>query len=109
MKTRKILWMLTAILICGTTTFTSCTNEDNPVNPVDNLSEKIIGKWITADVNGKDTPTNEKSVLTFVSTTKAYKSASILSNTWKSRACLTPEGKATLTPENFFVLTPVKS
>ena len=28
---------------------------------------------------------------------------------WKSRACLTPEGKATLPPENFFVLTPVKS
>jgi hypothetical protein len=53
---------------------------------VDNLSEKIIGKWITADVNGKDTPTNEKSVLTFVSTTKAYKSASILSNTdWITR------------------------
>ena len=28
---------------------------------------------------------------------------------WKSRACLTPEGKAVLTPENLFVLTPVKS
>ena len=28
---------------------------------------------------------------------------------WKSRACLTPEGKAALTPENLFVLTPVKS
>jgi len=28
---------------------------------------------------------------------------------WKSRACLTPEGKATVTPENFFILTPVKS
>ena len=78
--------MIAAILICGAATFTSCTNEDNPVNPVDNLSEMIIGKWITADVNGKDTPTNEKSVLTFVSTTKAYKSASILSNTdWITR------------------------
>ena len=76
MKAAKSLWMLAAILICGATTFTSCTNEDNPVNPVDNLSEKIIGKWITADVNGKDTPTNEKSVLTFVSTTKAMVSVS---------------------------------
>ena len=28
---------------------------------------------------------------------------------WKSRACLTPEGKATLTPENLLFLTPVKS
>ncbi len=83
---RLFQWVMAAILICGAATFTSCTNEDNPVNPVDNLSEKIIGKWITADVNGKDTPTNEKSVLTFVSTTKAYKSASILSNTdWITR------------------------
>ena len=84
---KKIMnWMLVAILICGTTVFTACTNEDNPATPIENLSEKIIGKWITADVNGKDTPTNEKSVLTFVSTTKAYKSASILSNTdWITR------------------------
>ena len=29
--------------------------------------------------------------------------------TWKSQACLTPEGKAMLTPENFFILTPLKS
>ena len=28
---------------------------------------------------------------------------------WKSRVCLTPEGKVALTPENLFVLTPVKS
>ena len=28
---------------------------------------------------------------------------------WKSRACLTPEGKAMLTPENFFILTPRES
>ena len=28
MKAAKSLWMLAAILICGTTTFTSCTNED---------------------------------------------------------------------------------
>ena len=77
--------MLAAILICGATIFTSCSSDDND-NNIDNLSEKILGKWITADVNGKDTPTNEKSVLTFVSTTKAYKSASILSNTdWITR------------------------
>ena len=30
-------------------------------------------------------------------------------DTWKSRACLTPEGKAALTPENLLFLTPVKS
>ena len=83
---RLMQWVIAAALICGASVFTSCTKQDNPVNPADNLAEKIIGKWITADVNGKDTPTNEKSVLTFVSTTKAYKSASILSNTdWITR------------------------
>ena len=33
MKAAKSLWMLAAILICGVTTFTSCTNEDNPASP----------------------------------------------------------------------------
>ena len=79
-------WVMAAALICSSTVFTSCSDDDNSVDPAKNLSEKIIGKWITADVNGKDTPTNEKSVLTFVSTNKAYKSASILSNTdWITR------------------------
>ena len=83
---RFMQWVMAAALICSSTVFTSCMNDDNPVNPADNLAKMIIGKWITADVNGKDTPTNEKSVLTFVSTTKAYKSASILSNTdWITR------------------------
>ena len=76
--------MMAAILVCGASVFTSCSDDKD--SDIENLSEKIIGKWITADVNGKDTPTNEKSVLTFVSTTKAYKSASILSNTdWITR------------------------
>ena len=77
-------WMMAAIFVCGASVFTSCSDDKD--SDIENLSEKIIGKWITADVNGKDTPTNEKSVLTFVSTTKAYKSASILSNTdWITR------------------------
>ena len=69
--------MLAAILFCGVAAmFTSCTNEDNPVKPVDNLSEKIIGKWMFAIRNGETTPTNKKRVFTFVSDTKAYVSAS---------------------------------
>ena len=72
-------WMLAATLICGATLFASCTNEDNPVKPTDNLAEKIIGKWITADMNGQPAPTNEKKVITFVSATKCYMSASLSS------------------------------
>ncbi len=42
--------MLAAIMICGASVFTSCNTDaiDNPVAPVDNLPEKIVGltlKW----------------------------------------------------------------
>ena len=30
---RFFLWVMAAILICGTSVFTACTNHDNPVNP----------------------------------------------------------------------------
>ena len=49
---------------------------DKKTPVIDNLAEKLIGKWIIADVNGKDTPTNEKSVLSFLSATKATVSES---------------------------------
>ena len=74
---RLFQWMLAAILICGVAAmFTSCTNEDNPVDPVDNLSENIIGKWMPAELDGKPVQTDKKSVYTFVSATKAYMSVS---------------------------------
>ena len=68
--------MLAAILICGATVFTSCKSDDDKDPVIDNLSEKIIGKWIVADRNGQPMPTNGKIVFTFVSPTKAYLSAS---------------------------------
>ena len=39
-------WMLAAILICGASVFTSCSEQDNPVKPDLNLAEKLVGKWI---------------------------------------------------------------
>ncbi len=70
-------WMLAATMICGAATFTSCTNEDNPADPAANLSEMIIGKWVVVDYNGQTLTTNEKTVYTFVSATKAYVSTAI--------------------------------
>lgn len=67
-------WVIAAILIIsGTSVFTGCSNSngDNPVND-NNLSEKIIGKWILAENNGELALTNLKTVITFVSPTKAY-------------------------------------
>jgi len=77
-KVKKIFqWALAAALICGASVFTSCSdNDDNPATPDLNLSEKIIGKWMPADIDGKPVLTDKKSVYTFVSATKAYMSVS---------------------------------
>ena len=86
-------WVLAAIITCGASVFTSCTVSDNPAQPAEpdlNVAEKIIGKWITAESDGKAMPTNEKVVLDFVSTTEAYVSLSIQDRTaedipWRDR------------------------
>lgn len=59
--------------------FTSCDPNDD-IMPIENLSEKIIGKWMVAARDGNPAPTNRKKVYTFVSATKAYVSASIADN-----------------------------
>jgi hypothetical protein len=72
--------MLAAILICGASVFTSCSKEDNPVEPGLNVAEKIIGKWIVTDKGGQPVLTNNKVVLNFVSTTKVYVNTSVTNN-----------------------------
>ena len=77
--------MLAAILICGASVFTACTsNEDNPAPQPDiNLAEKIVGKWMVAELDGKPCPTNLKTVITFDSPTKAHGSLSdFYSKSW---------------------------
>ena len=60
-----------ATVICGACLFTSCKKQDNL-----NLEEKIIGKWMPADLDGQAVITDKKSVYTFVSASKAYMSVS---------------------------------
>ncbi len=71
---KKLIMVLAATLICGACLFTSCKKDKD--NTDLNLKENIIGKWMTADVDGKPSPTNKKRVVTFVSATKAYYSSS---------------------------------
>ena len=74
---RKIMqWVMAAALICSSTVITSCSKDDNPVDPADNLAEKIVGKWMKADRNGMPLPSDEKMVYTFKSATKCDVSAS---------------------------------
>jgi len=75
---KKLIMVLAATVICGACLFTSCKkDEDNSLN----LEEKIIGKWMTAELNGNAMTTNAKKVYTFVSPTKAYMSASLNART----------------------------
>ena len=77
---KKIMnFLLMAATVCGISlAAASCSsNDDNPATPDLNIPEKIIGKWIVADIDGQPVPTNEKLVYTFVSGTKAFMSASL--------------------------------
>ena len=79
--------MLAAILICGISVFTACSSNDDNSSPVPqpdlNLAEKIVGKWMVAELNGEACPTNLKTVVTFDSPTKAYGSLSdFYSKSW---------------------------
>ena len=48
---KKILnWVLAATLICGASVFTSCNK------PATDLSDKVQGKWIVADLDGEACP-----------------------------------------------------
>ena len=49
---RLMQWVMAAALICSSTVFTSCMNDDNPVGPTDNLAEKLIGKWMPVSNHG---------------------------------------------------------
>ena len=70
---KKLIMVLAATVVCGACLFTSCKkDEDNSLK----LEEKIIGKWIVAERDGQAALTNEKQVITFVSASKAYISAS---------------------------------
>ena len=72
---KKLFMVLAATVICGACLFTSCKKEDNL-----KLEEKIIGKWMEAEMDGRTMLTNDKKVYTFVSTTQATISASFASN-----------------------------
>ena len=80
------LFLAIAVAMMGIL-FAGC-NKD--VEPDRGVAQKIIGKWITADSNGKALPTNEKVVYDFISTTEAYSSLSFMDETrkaapWKNR------------------------
>jgi len=59
-------------MLLATVVFAGCKKEDNVP-----IGDNIIGKWMKADANGQPAPTNEKVVLTFLSTTEATQSGAL--------------------------------
>ena len=75
---KRTLWVMAAILtLCGSIMFTACSKDDDKTNDDMNLSQKIVGQWVTADRDGLPMPTNEKWVITINSPTKASICASL--------------------------------
>ena len=52
------------------------------------VEEAIVGKWMTAELNGKPFLTNDKFVYTFLNTTSAYMSASVTEEVWHDQTSL---------------------
>ena len=99
---KKLFMVLAATVICGACLFTSCKkDEDNNLK----LEEKIIGKWMTMESKGKPAPTNRKSVVTFVSATKAYISKSFDSRMESSDVWMTNEEADVVIDGNKVTLT----
>lgn len=80
------LWVMAAILtLCGSIMFTACSKDDDKTNttseeeptPVENVAEKIIGKWMMADKDGQPIPTDMQTVYTFTSPTQGTVSTAI--------------------------------
>ena len=68
-----------AALVWGVGIFASCTKEKT-------LADKLIGKWMVAELDGVPAPTHLKTVITFESATKAYGSmADYYSDSWNDR------------------------
>lgn len=81
MRHKKILLILAAILICGAVTLSSCSDDDNPAQSDLNLTEKVIGKWMIDEKDGKPALTNQKLVIDFKSANKVSISLSYM-NFW---------------------------
>ena len=80
---RLFQWVFAATLIGGATLLTACFGSiDNPVDNVPStpstsgIAEKIIGKWMDVEFDGQPALTSDKSVVTFLSPTKATYSIS---------------------------------
>lgn len=68
--------LVISMVLCGASVFTACSSDDHNPVPEKPLSEKLLGKWMIAELDDQPCPTNLKAVITFLSPTEAYGSLS---------------------------------
>ncbi|MBQ4378551.1 MAG: hypothetical protein II821_05075 [Treponema sp.] len=73
-KSINFIWKTAGLLVFSLflTLFSGCASTDIKKNAVSDLAEKITGKWILTEADGKPVPTNAKIVHTFESATEGY-------------------------------------
>jgi hypothetical protein len=89
--------MAAILTLCSSIMFTACSKDDDKTNttseeeptPVENVAEKIIGKWMIADKDGQPIPTDMQTVYTFTSPTQgtvstAITAVEVLGEQWNS-------------------------
>ena len=73
----KKLSLLTLFCLLFCTLFlTACGSKSTKENGDADIEKKIIGKWMQTEIDGKPAATNDKTVTTFQSSTKAIGSSS---------------------------------
>ena len=73
--------MIAAALVCEAAFFMSCSSKDSEKN----IADKVIGKWINVEHDGKAMPTNMKGVITIETFSKGYYSTSFGGDAWIER------------------------
>jgi len=58
-------WGFAAAILCGTCVFTSCDDKEKELSQDEQLTQKILGKWIPVESNGIEVVTDQKTVTTF--------------------------------------------
>ncbi|MBO7114101.1 MAG: hypothetical protein J6V95_02895 [Bacteroidaceae bacterium] len=76
---KNFKWVMAAIIVCGASLFTSCDDKDKELSATEQLTQKMLGKWMPVESNGVEVLTDQKTVTTFKLTAsglKAYTSVS---------------------------------
>ena len=81
-KVKRIMqWVLAAtLIISGTSTFTSCSSDDdNPAQTDPSLAQSLVGKWLYVEADGEVVETEESSITTYVMEGSALKAFTTMS------------------------------